>query len=105
MDQYAKDLEAYETGPYAQFKTDRNAWYQESTRLREEFKKDLFEELGITGHPKAEQFYSMCYEKNHSSGLSDVASIARDFVDLLFYNIVEMDELIKFRAKNGIPTR
>lgn len=102
MDQYAKELEAYETGPYAQYKEQKDAYLQERQRLEELFKTDLLEELGITGHPKADQFYNMCYQKNHNGGFGDIAAIAHDFVDLMFYNVAEMEGLIKFRAKNGI---
>lgn len=102
MDQYAKELEAYETGPHAQYKEQEDTYYKEGQRLQELFKADLLEELGITGHPKADQFYAKCYERGHAGGYSDVASIAHDLVDLMFYNVAEMDGLIKFRAKNGI---
>lgn len=96
MDQYAKDLKAYEAGPLAQYNEQRDAYHKEGHRLEEEFKKDLLEELGVTGHPKAEKLYSLCYMKNHSGGFSDVASIAHDFVELLSYNMVELDELNKW---------
>ncbi len=102
MDKYAKDLEAYENGPHKEWKALCDIYHKEDARLQDLFKTDLLEELGITGHPKADQFYAKCYERNHSGGFSDIGSIAHDLIDLMFYNIIEMDELIKFRARNGI---
>lgn len=40
----------------------REAYQQESNRLREQFKHDLFEDLGILGHPKAEKLFKMAWE-------------------------------------------
>jgi hypothetical protein len=58
--------------------------YRESERyLAECFKKDLFEDLGITDNPKAEKLYLIAYDLGHSSGYSEVYGYAQDLVDLI----------------------
>jgi hypothetical protein len=44
------------------FKSQRMAYNAEATRLRAEFKNDLFHEYGVTQNPKAELAYSMAME-------------------------------------------
>lgn len=63
--------------------TARAAYGVDSSRLREEFIKDLFEELGITDHPKASALYSMAYERGHAHGFEEVAAEARALVSLI----------------------
>lgn len=50
----------------------RVAYAEDSGRLFELFKKDLFEEYGLTGHPKADMAFSIAWDMGHSSGLSEV---------------------------------
>jgi len=102
MDKFAIELKAWEDGPYKEWKEQYDAYYKESARLQDLFKADLLEELGLTGHPKADQFYDVCYERGHSGGFSDIASIADDIARLMHYTVDEMQGLIKFRGKNGI---
>lgn len=61
----------------------RRAYGSEQTRLEKEFKQDLFELHGVTGHPKAERCYALAWERSHSSGLEEVANCFDDFVDLI----------------------
>ena len=49
----------------------------------EEFKKDLFEDLGIEFNPKRDKLYSLAWEKGHSSGFSEVYNYACELVDLI----------------------
>lgn len=47
------------------------------------FKKDLFEELGISKNPKREALFGKAWENCHHAGLPEVASCASDLVDLV----------------------
>jgi hypothetical protein len=51
--------------------------------LEEEFRKDLYVDLGIEGHPKADKLYSIAYEQGHNSGMYDVYLIAKDLVEII----------------------
>ena len=59
------------------------AYWEDQRRFTEQFKKDLFEELGITNNPKAEKLYSISYDLGHSSGFSEVYNYAQDLVELI----------------------
>jgi hypothetical protein len=54
-----------------------------TAQLEAQFKQDLFVELGIVGHPKADKLYSIAWEMGHSAGYSEVLSYAWDMVDLI----------------------
>ena len=55
----------------------------EESRLYEEFKSDLFEDLGITDNPKREKLFSLAWEIGRSTGYSDVYSVACGLVELI----------------------
>lgn len=65
------------------FKDALLAYDAETSRLQEEFKRDLFEEHGVTGHPKANRCYSLAWFYGHSIGLAEVAGYFDDLVDLI----------------------
>jgi hypothetical protein len=67
----------------AAFKKARNEYGTEERRLQEEFEKDLYEDLGIVGHPKASRLYGMAWEDGHANGYSEVYSRAAVLVDLI----------------------
>lgn len=72
--------------PYAFAKHDpvaHEAYYADNNRLMAEFKSDLFIDLGIVGHPKAELLYSKAWEMGHANGFSDVYYYAGEFVEFL----------------------
>jgi hypothetical protein len=80
--QYADLLEMYEAD-LKNYKIQKELYYEKENEMLEIFKKDLFEELGIVGHKKAELLYSKAWEKGHSSGLYEVYLQASDLVDLI----------------------
>ena len=47
------------------------------------FKKDLFEEYGVSNNPKAEQCYNIAYEFGHSDGYYEIAHYFSDIVELI----------------------
>ena len=59
------------------------ARHRDNARLEEEFKRDLFEDLGITNNPKAEKLYSKAWELGHSAGYSEIYLDAQDLVELI----------------------
>lgn len=65
------------------YKKKRAEYDAEENRIYEQFKKDLFKELGITKHPKAETLFQKAWEQGHLAGYEVVFSYASDLVDLL----------------------
>jgi hypothetical protein len=61
-----------------------NKFNTENARIEEEFRKDLFNDLGITNNPKRDLLYAKAYERGHSSGYSEIADIAEDLVQLIY---------------------
>lgn len=49
----------------------------------EEFKNDLFEELGITNNPKREKLFNKAWEHGHAYGFYEVYNVACDLVELI----------------------
>lgn len=74
------------TLPYASSKKDpavHKAYLFEDRRLVEEFKADVFKELEIVGHPKAELLWSKAWDMGHANGFSDVYYYADELVELI----------------------
>jgi hypothetical protein len=72
--------------PYASRHEDVKTWqaYQkEDARVHTLFEKDLFEDLGITDHPKKGLLFSKAWEMGHSSGYHEVYTVAQDLVELI----------------------
>jgi hypothetical protein len=65
------------------YKAAVSAYGANTARLEAQFKQDMFVELGVVGHPKADKLYSIAWEMGHSSGYSEVASHMWDMVDLI----------------------
>lgn len=61
----------------------RAAYRFDVARLILEFKADLLEDSGVTGHPKAEKCFSLAWDHGHSAGLSEVKMYFEEFVELL----------------------
>ncbi len=79
---YADQLEQYEEE--LRGTRERMAAYNARTAaLEAEFRADLEEYYGMTGHPKADLLYGKSWEHGHSSGLSEVANVYSDLVDLV----------------------
>lgn len=53
------------------------------TELHEQFKKELFDELGIADNPKREKLFSKAWEQGHGCGYAEVYNYACDLVDLI----------------------
>lgn len=59
------------------------AYLAEEARIYEQFKQDLFNDLGIEDNPKRELLFSKAWERGHSAGYHEVYSVAQDLVDLI----------------------
>lgn len=66
-----------------EYKKLMGAYHADETRLREKFKKDLFDYLGIEDNPKRDLLFDKAWEMGHSSGFSEVVTCADDLVDLI----------------------
>lgn len=51
--------------------------------LHRQFKKELFDELGISDNPKREMLFSKAWEQGHGCGYAEVYNYACDLVDLI----------------------
>lgn len=58
-------------------------YLDERVALHIEFKKDLYEDLGIEDNPKKEKLFEKAWELGHSGGYSEVYNYACDLVDLI----------------------
>ncbi len=65
------------------FKEQQKEHYAEKSKLHNEFKQDLFEELGITNHPKRKKLFELAWEHSGSDGYYQVKLTAGDFVELI----------------------
>jgi hypothetical protein len=63
---------------------DRKAWHAELRHLeREVFRDDLFEEFGVTNHPKAQATFDLAWERGYAAGLHQVYYRFSELVALL----------------------
>lgn len=65
------------------YSAELKAYRENEARRYAEFKADLLEELGVTGHPKADKLFRLAWEMGHSGGFGDVTSYAHDMVELI----------------------
>ena len=59
------------------------AYNAEEKALYVKFKKDALQDVGLTGHAKAEAAFSLAWEYGHSSGYHEVYRYLCDLSDLL----------------------
>ncbi len=90
LDAYAVDGPSRLKDCLSEKVTDKDAFYKarqaynaEANQLKEQFKRDLFEDLGIAGHPKAEKLFAMAWENGHSGGYKQVYDEADTLADLI----------------------
>jgi len=61
----------------------REAYNADEARLLREFKADMFEDCGVTGHPKADKAFDIAWSHGHASGLYDVYCYFSELAELL----------------------
>jgi hypothetical protein len=59
-----------------------NHYNEERVRLQEEFRRDLIEEYGMTGHPKADKLFNKSWDMGCSLGYEAVQEFFEDIVEL-----------------------
>lgn len=71
------------TLPWGPSRETRDAYHADQRRLEAQFKADLFEEYGVTGHPKADKAYAIAWEHGHASGFSEIEAFFSEIVCLI----------------------
>lgn len=65
-------------------KSERDKYFTESKNLERQFKVDLADELGLTGHPKFDKLFEIAWDRGHSSGFQEVYNEAQELAELLY---------------------
>lgn len=81
-DRYFKSMEEYEL-LIKKYLEDKDAYNDNEGKLREQFKQDLFVDLGIVDNPKKDLLFSIAWDKGHSAGLNEVYIEACSMVRLI----------------------
>jgi hypothetical protein len=55
---------------------------EENKRLQDEFRRDLIDHYGMTGHPKADKIFNKAWDMGCSLGYEAVQEYFEDFVEL-----------------------
>ena len=69
--------------PFSVDKVVRAAHSADCRRLEGEFRKAALEEVGLTGHPKADKAYALAWLRGHSAGFCEVLSELDELAELL----------------------
>ena len=81
------DYEKYQNKlPFATRRANPEKWlaYQlTNAAMKEQFKADLFVELGITDHPKREALFRLAWHHGHSAGHMAIFLWAQELAELL----------------------
>jgi hypothetical protein len=57
-------------------------YHEENKRLQDEFRRDLIEYYGMTGHPKADKIFNKAWDMGCSLGYEAIQEYFEDFVEL-----------------------
>jgi predicted nucleic acid-binding protein len=76
-----EDLEMYEA-KMVEWKKNVSLWRQAQRDMEAQFKADVLEENGLTGHPKADKVFEMAWERGDKN-FSDVAFYVADLAELV----------------------
>lgn len=79
---HADLLEKYDEQMTA-FRVELAHYHAISAALEAEFKSDLEAYFGVSNHPKRDLLYHKAWERGHSAGLSEVANVYSDLVELI----------------------
>lgn len=77
-----KDCTKEEDFDRVAFTLERNNYHHNGKLLLEQFKVDLADELGLTGHAKWDKLYSLATE--YGDGFEDIYNKASDLAELLY---------------------
>jgi phosphomannomutase len=65
------------------YKAHQKQYGEETHKLQDEFRKDLFEEFGVMENPKRNKAFYYAWDKGHSAGYSQVHSVFSEIVELI----------------------
>lgn len=60
-----------------------DAYHAAEQAVYDNFKNDLFADLGISDNPRRQVLFSKAWERGHSSGLREIYNVACDLVELI----------------------
>lgn len=80
---YGEALDNYENETLGSYHMALRAYKYIKDEIVSAFKKELLKKLEIEKHPKADLLYSMAYERGHSSGFLEIATIASGLAELI----------------------
>ena len=80
---FKEDVVRQKVVNYTDYHNKIQEYNKEKSKLHEEFRKDLFEEFGVTNHPKAPNVYEYAYDRGHAYGFSGVYDEFSDIVELV----------------------
>lgn len=79
---YADDLEQYEKEMVV-YREAAQAYYAAQAQMRLQFKADVLQEHGLTGHPKADKVYDMAWQEGHADGYGNIERWVEDLAELV----------------------
>ena len=60
-----------------------DAYHAAEQAVYDNFKNDLFADLGISDNPRRHVLFAKAWERGHSSGLQEIYNVACDLVELI----------------------
>ena len=79
---YVREIKDYEAR-MRDYERSMEAYHNRERKIHDQFKQDMFEELGVTDNPKKDLLFSKAWEMGHSYGFSEVFHYAEELVDLI----------------------
>lgn len=68
---------------FAEIEAAQALYNKETARLNALFQADVFEDLGITDHPKRHKLWAKAYDMGHSAGMGEVYHYCCELVELI----------------------
>lgn len=78
-----KQAREHEEAERGRDKAQRRLWSDAQRAMTEQFRADLEQEHGLSGHPKADRLWSLAWEHGHSNGFSEVVLHYEEFAELV----------------------
>lgn len=69
----------------AEWNEQNDRYMEDKNRLEDLFRKEAIEEVGMTGHPKADALYAKAYDDGHAYGFSEVIGKLDSYAELFDY--------------------
>lgn len=82
MRAFADSLDVYEN-KMELYRDKRKAYDERKAALNQDFKLDLFEEFGVTDHPKADKVFDIAWDLGHADGYDSVSYYFEKLVDII----------------------